>query len=101
MVLAKDVTFERLSNDLIIRLEMDGEQDREGDSIRVIGMRMTESRVEVMTLLNPDRAVVRVSLSSVFDQVTTKRQRFQVAAGQDQYGQLSRRSSPRFSPPDA
>jgi hypothetical protein len=86
--LADDITFERFGNELRIRLEMDGGQDVAGDLIEVFGMSNPDSRVEAMTLLNPSGAVVRVSLVSVFDQLTSGRQRFQIAAGQDQYGQL-------------
>ena len=70
--LSEDISFERLGNDLLIRLEMDGLADRGGDSIQIKNFSSPESRVEALTLLNPSGPVTRIDLPSLFSQLSSK-----------------------------
>ena len=83
-----DVSFQRLGADLLIRLEMDGRGDRDGDSIRIKNMANAESRVEALTLLNPSGPVTRISLVSAFNQLGTSIETFRVTAARDSHGQI-------------
>ncbi|QEG20708.1 pre-peptidase C-terminal domain-containing protein [Mariniblastus fucicola] len=84
----EDMTFARLGNDLLIRLELDGRFNVNGDGIRITDMNDPEKRVEALTLLNPGGFVDRISLASVFEQADSTRRRFEVLAAQDDYGSL-------------
>ena len=85
--LQDDLTFERLGNDLIVRLELGGEPDRVGDSITIRNMSDPQSRIETLTLLGRDgAATAHISLQSAFDQATDQRQRFRVVAASDSFG---------------
>ena len=86
--LSEDISFERLGNDLLIRLEMDGLADRGGDSIQIKNFSSPESRVEALTLLNPSGPVTRIDLPSLFSQLSSPSQRFRVTAQRGDFGQL-------------
>ena len=83
-----DLTFARLGNDLVIRLELNGQLNVNGDSIRIKNMHQESTRTEALALLNTDGFVNRISLLSVFDQADESRRRFQVVAGNDGFGSL-------------
>jgi Ca2+-binding RTX toxin-like protein len=85
--LADDVTFERIGNDLLIRLEMDGQQDLENSMVVIDNGAVTGSRVEALTLISLS-GTTRISLQSVIDQLTTPRQRFNATSGSDPFGFL-------------
>jgi len=84
----EDFTFSRLGNDLLIRLELDGRFNVNGDGIRITDMHDPEKRVEALALLNPGGFVERISLASVFEQADANRRRFEVLAATDDYGSL-------------
>ncbi len=86
--IADDFTFRRFGNDLLIRLELDGQRNNNGDQIRISNMGTETSRVEAMALLNTDGFVNRISLQSVWEQSTEARQRFQIVAGNDGFGTM-------------
>ena len=86
--LSEDISFERLGNDLLIRLEMDGLADRGGDSIQIKNFSSPESRVEALTLLNPSGPVTRIDLPSLFSQLSSPSQRFRGTAQRGDFGQL-------------
>jgi Ca2+-binding RTX toxin-like protein len=84
----EDYTFRKFGNDLLIRLELDGQRNNNGDQIRVSNMGNEDSRVEAMALLNTEGFVNRISLQSVWDQADEVRRRFRVVAGNDGLGSL-------------
>ncbi len=86
--LSEDISFERLGNDLLIRLEMDGLADRGGDSIQIRNFANPQARVEALTLLNPSGPVTRIDLPSLFSQLSSPSQRFRVTAQRGEFGQL-------------
>lgn len=83
-----DFTFERLGSDLLIRLEWDSENYPNSDGVLWKDFANVANRVESLLWTNPDGVVERVSLVSVFEQLTECRQRFTVAANSDAYGLL-------------
>ncbi len=85
---ADDLTFERLGADMLIRLEWDGQNFLQSDQILIKNMEGPQDRVESLLLVNNDGYQERVSLVSVFDQLTSVRQRFETIAGSDSYGSL-------------
>lgn len=87
--IANDLTFDRLGNDLVIRLELDGQPNALAESITIRNMDSMDSRVEALTMLQANgTAVARISLASVWDQATDERARFTLAGGNDAYGAL-------------
>ena len=84
----EDFTFTRLGNDLVIRLELGGNFNVNGDSIRITNMDDPEKRVEALSLLNPDGFVERISMASVFEQADASRRRFEVLTARDDFGSL-------------
>ena len=83
-----DVSFQRLGNDLLVRLELNGTADRRGDSILIKNMSDPASRVEALTLLNPASVLTRLSLDSAFNQATSDVQRFRLTGAKDEFGAL-------------
>lgn len=88
--ISEDFTFSRLGNDLVIRLELNHENNVNGDSIRITDMHDPERRVEAFALLNTHGFVERISLASVFEQADEQRRRFEVLPSQDAFGSLVR-----------
>ncbi|MEM7455916.1 MAG: hypothetical protein AAF456_16310, partial [Planctomycetota bacterium] len=86
--LPDDLTFQRLGDDLLVRLEWDGDANRNADSIRIRNMNDPDSRVESLSLHNTDGFLVRVSLLSAFANADNSRQRFDLANGSDGFGRL-------------
>ncbi|MFK7766308.1 MAG: hypothetical protein AB8B55_03620 [Mariniblastus sp.] len=86
--LHQDVSFQRLGNDLLVRLELNGTQDRLGDRILIKNMNDPASRVEALTLLNTSSVLTRLSLDSAFKQATSEVTRFRLTGAKDQYGAL-------------
>ena len=84
----EDFTFRRFGNDLLIRLELNGRRNNNGDQIRIRNMHEESSRIEAMALLNTDGFVSRISLQSVWEQANEVRRRFEVVAGNDGFGSL-------------
>ncbi|MEL7500492.1 MAG: hypothetical protein AAFN77_23065 [Planctomycetota bacterium] len=84
-----DITFDRMGNDLVIRLELDGQPNLQADSITIRNMGDVGSRVESLTLFQAaNNSVGKISLVSVWDQITDERTRFTFAGGSDAFGQL-------------
>lgn len=87
--ITNDLTFDRLGNDLVIRLELDGQPNALAESITIRNMGNVNSRVEALTMLQANgTAVARISLASVWDQATDARTRFALAGGNDAFGAL-------------
>jgi len=86
--ITEDITFVRLGNDLVVRLELDGRFNVNGDSVRIQNMNDPDRRVEALSLLNPDGFVSRISLVSVFEQADSNRRRFEVLGSRDDFGSL-------------
>jgi hypothetical protein len=83
-----DLTFQRLGNNLNIRLDWDSELDSNTDEIRIFNMADPMSKVETLTLTNPDGQIARIDLNSAFEQSDSTRRRFQVIAGTSEFGNL-------------
>ena len=87
-----DLSVRRMAggDDLLIRLQLDGNTGHIQDSIRIRNMSDEASRVETLKLFWNDEQFATVSLSSLYEQATNENQRFQVASGSDDFGQLVR-----------
>ncbi len=86
--LADDITFERINDDLLVRLELDSLPDRANDQILISDFASWPSRVESLELSNADGNFARVSLTSVFNQLSSARQRFDLSGSSDRWGSL-------------
>ncbi|MEZ6093515.1 MAG: hypothetical protein R3C03_04640 [Pirellulaceae bacterium] len=86
--LSDDVTFQRDSDDLIIRFELDNLANYNADSIRIQNMSQMDSRIESLSLLNETGIISKISLPALFAQTDESRRRFQIAPGNDSFGQL-------------
>lgn len=86
----EDFTFQRLGNDLLVRLRMDDSDGHIDDAIRIRNMNDPLSRVEQMRLDNIfGQNLVNVSLPSVYSQAIEQPRRFELAGGNDQFGPLA------------
>jgi Ca2+-binding RTX toxin-like protein len=84
----QDFTFRRFGNDLLVRLELNGQRNNNGEQVRIRNMGTENSRIEAPALLNTNGFVDRISLQSVWDQASESRQRFGIVAGNDSFGSL-------------
>ena len=86
-----DLNVRRLGGgDLLIRLQLDGNEGHIQDSIRIRNMSDEASRVETLKLFWNDDQFATVSLPALYEQATEQGQRFRVTNGRDDYGQLAR-----------
>jgi len=85
----EDITFSRLGNDLLIRLELDGRFNVNGDGIRVTNMHDPDQRVESLSLFSDGQFVEQISLVSVFEQAVASRGRFELLGANDGYGSIA------------
>ena len=84
-----DVTFQRLGNDLIIRLEYDGDLNKNTDTIEIKNMSDPQSRIESLALLNQDGFLERLNLISVFRGADNSRQRFKLTPNANGFGRIA------------
>jgi len=86
--LQDDLTFQRLGNNLHVRLDWDSEFDANTDTIQIFNMTDPLSQVESLKLSNPEGMVAQVDLISVFTQADGTRRRFEVLAESSEFGSL-------------
>jgi hypothetical protein len=85
---ADDLTLQRLGNDLIIRLEYDGQLNKNTDTITIKNMSDPTSRIESLAMFNNGAFVERINLISAFNAADESRGRFQLAPSADTFGRL-------------
>jgi len=87
----EDLTFQKLGNDLLIRLRLDGNEDHVDDSIRIRNMGDNSSRVESLSLDNIfGQNLLNISLVSAFSESEVFPKRMELTGGSDAFGPLVR-----------
>lgn len=84
--LADDLTFERLGDDMLVRLEWDSLNYPNSDQILLRNFASESHRIESLLWTNPAGATERISLVSVFSQLNEYRQRFEPTGSTDAFG---------------
>ncbi len=87
--LQDDLTFRRLGNTLVIRLDWDSQLDANTDEIKIFNMADPLSQVESLVLSTDEGEFAKVDLNSVFTQADGTRRRFQVLAESSEFGSLA------------
>lgn len=84
--LEDDLTFRRDGNDLLIDLDMNGHYNRQTGQIRIRDMNAVGSQVERLDLRNYTQELGLVSLVSIWNGISSDKQRFKLDGLNDDFG---------------
>ena len=86
--ISDDLTFQRLGNSLNIRLDLDGQTDRNASVIKLHNVGIDGFEIESLVLIREAEFLNRISLMSVFSQADETWKRFNLTEGSDSFGRL-------------